>query len=66
ANLSDNSRWSLISCYNRRSNVPYNEPSASSTIPLEIVPDEALLQWETKGLGDNANFLEKEKDQALK
>ena len=66
ANLSDNSRWSLISCYNRSSNVPYNEPSASSTIPLEIVPDEALLQWETKGLGDSANFLEKEKDQALK
>jgi len=66
ANLSDNSRWSLISCYNRRSNIPYNEPSASSTIPLEAVPDEALLQWETKGLGDSANFLEKEKDEALK
>jgi phytanoyl-CoA hydroxylase len=66
ANLSDNSRWSLISCYNRRSNIPYNEPSASSTIPLEAVPDEALLQWETKGLSDSANFLEKEKDEALK
>ena len=66
ANLSDNSRWSLISCYNRQSNIPYNEPSASSTIPLEAVPDEALLQWETKGLGDSANFLEKEKDEALK
>jgi ectoine hydroxylase-related dioxygenase (phytanoyl-CoA dioxygenase family) len=66
ANLSDNSRWSLISCYNRSSNIPYNEPSASSTIPLQSVPDEALLQWETKGLGDTANFLEKEKDEALK
>jgi phytanoyl-CoA hydroxylase len=66
ANLSDNSRWSLISCYNRSSNMPYNEPSASSTIPLQTVPDEALLQWETKGLGDSANFLEKEKDEALK
>ena len=66
ANLSDNSRWSLISCYNRERNIPYNEPSASSTIPLEAVPDEALLQWETKGLGASANFLEKEKDQALK
>ncbi|MEO6316048.1 MAG: phytanoyl-CoA dioxygenase family protein [Chitinophagaceae bacterium] len=66
ANLSDNSRWSLISCYNRRANIPYNEPSASSTIPLEAVPDEALLLWETKGLGSGANFLEKEKDQALK
>ena len=66
ANLSDNSRWSLISCYNRSGNIPYNEPSASSIIPLETVPDEALLQWDTKGLGDGSNFLEKEKDKALK
>jgi phytanoyl-CoA hydroxylase len=66
ANLSDNSRWSLISVYNRQSNVPYNEPSASSTIPLQTVPDAALMEWETKGLTDTANFLEKEKDEALK
>lgn len=66
ANLSDNSRWSLISCYNRSANKPYNEPSASSTIPLQTVPDEALLEWETRGLGEESNFLEKEKDQALK
>jgi ectoine hydroxylase-related dioxygenase (phytanoyl-CoA dioxygenase family) len=66
ANLSENSRWSLISVYNRSSNIPYNEPSQSSTIPIEAVPDEALMQWETKGLADTANFLEKEKDEALK
>jgi ectoine hydroxylase-related dioxygenase (phytanoyl-CoA dioxygenase family) len=66
ANLSDKSRWSLIAVYNRSSNVPYNEPSQSSTVPLETVPDEALLQWETGSLTDNANFLEKEKDEALK
>lgn len=66
ANLSDKSRWSLISCYNRSSNAPYNEPSGSSIIPIEAVPDEALLQWETGGLGDEAGFLEKEKDEALK
>jgi ectoine hydroxylase-related dioxygenase (phytanoyl-CoA dioxygenase family) len=67
ANLSDNSRWSLISCYNRSGNVPYNEPSQSSTVPLEIVPDEALLKWETEGLKEEeANFLLKEKDEALK
>jgi hypothetical protein len=52
--------------YNRSSNVPYNEPSQSSTVPIEAVPDEALLQWETSGLGENAGFLEKEKDEALK
>lgn len=66
ANLSDRSRWSLISCYNRSSNVPYNEPSQSSTIPVKMVPDEALLEWETTGLQDSANFLDKEKDEALK
>ena len=66
ANLSDNSRWSLISCYNRSANVPYNEPSKSSTVPIEAVPDEALLEWETTGLQEASNFLEKEKDEALK
>jgi ectoine hydroxylase-related dioxygenase (phytanoyl-CoA dioxygenase family) len=66
ANLSENSRWSLISVYNRSSNIPYNEPSQSSTLPIEPVPDEALMQWETGGLADTANFLEKEKDEALK
>ena len=66
ANTSDKPRWSLISVYNRNSNIPYNEPSQSSTIPLEPVPDEALLQWETQGISDAANFLEKDKDEALK
>jgi ectoine hydroxylase-related dioxygenase (phytanoyl-CoA dioxygenase family) len=66
ANLSDNSRWSLISCYNRSANVPYNEPSQSSTVPLTVVPDEALLQWEAGELQESSNFLVKEKDEALK
>lgn len=66
ANLSDHARWSLISVYNRSSNIPYNEPSQSSTIPVEAVPDDALLEWEDQLIDDNAHFLEKEKDQALK
>lgn len=66
ANLSDTARWSLISCYNRSSNIPYNEPSSSSTVLLQVVPDEALLEWQGEGLGESANFLEKEKDEALK
>jgi len=66
ANLSEKPRWSLISVYNRSSNVPYNEPSQSSTVPLKAVPDEALMEWKTEGIGANANFLEKEKDEALK
>jgi len=66
ANTSDTARWSLIAVYNRSDNVPYNEPSQSSTVPVEIVPDEALLKWGTGSIDENANFLEKEKDEALK
>jgi phytanoyl-CoA hydroxylase len=66
ANTSDKPRWSLISCYNRASNVPYNEPSGSSTVPLEAVPDEAMMAWQGEGLGEGSNFLVKEKDEALK
>lgn len=66
ANLSDKARWSIISVYNRSGNVPYNEPSQSSIVPLMAVADEALLQWEANGLQESANFLKKENDQALK
>lgn len=66
ANLSEHPRWSLISVYNRANNVPYNEPSKSSTIPVQMVPDEALLEWEAEEIDERAAFLDKEKDEALK
>ena len=66
ANLSEKARWSIISVYNRATNIPYNEPSKSSTVPLESVPDEALMEWKTEGIVDQANFLKKEKEEALK
>ena len=69
ANLSDRPRWSMISCYNRASNIGYNDSasSSSSITPIEVVPDEALLMWETTGLAeDGADFLLKEADVALK
>ncbi len=66
ANLSEAPRWSLISVYNRIANIPYNEPSRSATVPLQAVPDEALIKWETENIGEGAHFLEKEKDEALK
>jgi hypothetical protein len=65
-NLSEHPRWSLISCYNRSSNAPYNEPSGKSTIPIDVVPDDALLTREISSLSNGAAFLEKEKDEALK
>ena len=66
ANLSDRPRWSLISVYNRQANVGYNEPNGSHTTPVNVVPDEALMKWDTRGVSETSGFLEKEKDQALK
>jgi hypothetical protein len=69
ANLSDKPRWSMISCYNRQSNFGYNDSASamSSVTPLNVVPNDALLTWETAGLAeDGADFLLKEADVALK
>ncbi|MEQ8419271.1 MAG: phytanoyl-CoA dioxygenase family protein [Arenibacter algicola] len=61
ANLSDKPRWSLISCYNRSGNIPYNESSKSSTMPIEVVADEALMQCETGKLDKTVNFVSKDR-----
>jgi ectoine hydroxylase-related dioxygenase (phytanoyl-CoA dioxygenase family) len=69
ANLSDKPRWSMISCYNRASNIGYNDSASSdsSITPIKMVPDEALLTWETSGLAEEgADFLSKEADVSLK
>lgn len=66
ANNSENARWSIISCYNRAENVPYNEPSQSSTVPLETVSNEAILKADSADYLDASYFLKKENDQALK
>jgi ectoine hydroxylase-related dioxygenase (phytanoyl-CoA dioxygenase family) len=65
ANLSDQPRWSIISCYNAQSNPAYNEQSESWKTPIEVVPDEAILSWEADSFS-NADFLKKENDPALK
>lgn len=65
ANLSDYPRWSLISCYTLQSNIAYNETSESWKIPVDIVPDEAILNWDHESLSA-ADFLKKENDPALK
>jgi len=65
ANLSDNPRWSIISCYSSQSNLAYNETSTSWKTPVDVVPDEAILKWKTDTLA-NADFLKKENDPALK
>ena len=65
ANLSDYARWSLISCYASQSNLAYNEPSTSWQVPVDVVPEEAILNWKAESLS-NADFLKKENDLTLK
>jgi ectoine hydroxylase-related dioxygenase (phytanoyl-CoA dioxygenase family) len=64
ANLSDRPRWSIISCYCAKSNLAYNETSKAWTVPLEEVPDEAILNWKNESF--ETDFLKKENDPALK
>ncbi|MDO1448438.1 phytanoyl-CoA dioxygenase family protein [Rhodocytophaga aerolata] len=66
ANLSENSRWSLISAYNLVSNKSYkNEPSSHYT-PIAKVPDDAIVKAGMKGISDNADFLTQEVDSKFK
>jgi ectoine hydroxylase-related dioxygenase (phytanoyl-CoA dioxygenase family) len=65
ANLSEYPRWSIISCYSSQSNLAYNETSNSWKTALEIVPDDAILNWKSASLSE-ADFLKKENDPSLK
>jgi phytanoyl-CoA hydroxylase len=66
ANLSETSRWSLISCYNRQSNIPYNEKSLSCITPIREVPDEWILNSGAAGMTGIMDFLDKDSDVTLK
>ncbi|MHA4809454.1 phytanoyl-CoA dioxygenase family protein [Flavitalea flava] len=66
ANLSRASRWSMISCYNRQTNIPYNEKSTSCITPLVTVPDEELLKSAAGGISGGVDFLDKDSDASLK
>lgn len=65
ANLSEYPRWSVISCYCLESNIAYNETSTSWHVPVKMVPDEAIMDWEPESLS-RADFLKKENDPALR
>jgi len=43
ANLSENSRWSMICCYNKADNHPYRESHHPGYTPLHKVKDEQIL-----------------------
>lgn len=66
ANLSEYSRWSLISAYNLVSNRSYKEEPPSHYTPLAAVPDEAVLQTGMQGITSEADFLTPEVDNKFK
>ncbi len=43
-NASEQSRWTFISCFNTRSNSPYKPSRHPDYSPLDILPDEELIQ----------------------
>ena len=43
-NRSDNARWSMICCYNARSNDPYRDAHHPRYTPLSTVPDSAIRE----------------------
>jgi ectoine hydroxylase-related dioxygenase (phytanoyl-CoA dioxygenase family) len=65
ANLSDHPRWSIISCYSSQSNLAYKEKTTSWKTPVDMVPDTAILEWESASIPES-EFLKKEDDPALK
>jgi ectoine hydroxylase-related dioxygenase (phytanoyl-CoA dioxygenase family) len=66
ANLSETSRWSMISVYNRQFNIPYKEQSRSCITPLQMVSDDSIMEHRSDGLGTGADFLNKQRDEALR
>jgi hypothetical protein len=64
-NRSDNPRWSMICCYNAKSNDPYKESHHPRYTPLAKVPDSAIREAGIKrfsGDTDNAAWLEDSED----
>jgi len=64
-NRSDNPRWSMICCYNAKSNDPYMESHHPRYTPLAKVPDSAIREAGVKrfsGDADNAAWLDDSND----
>lgn len=62
ANLSENPRWSIISAYNLRENVPYLENPSSCTEAIRKVSDDMILRSGGKGLDSELNQLSRKKN----
>ncbi len=52
-NLSDNPRWSMICCYNSRSNDPYKDSHHPRYTPIDRLADDAIKQIGVKRFEDD-------------
>jgi len=63
ANKSDNPRWSLICCYNTKSNDGYKDSHHPHYTPLKKVPDSMILSTGKKGFAkDDPSFMDPNQD----
>jgi hypothetical protein len=63
-NTSDRPRWSMICCYNAKSNDPYKDSHHPRYTPLGVVPDDAILKAGVKRFADSGDvsWLEDKRD----
>ncbi len=67
-NRSPNPRWSMVCCYNAKSNDPYKESHHPRYTPLEVLSDDSIRQRGSKRFedGDSAAFLDPNHDGSAK
>lgn len=64
-NKSENPRWSMICCYNAKSNDPYKESHHPRYTPLHKVPDAAIRQAGLKRFGaDESSWMSPTSDES--
>ncbi|MEL6109276.1 MAG: phytanoyl-CoA dioxygenase family protein [Planctomycetota bacterium] len=63
-NESEHSRWSMICCYNAKSNDPYKDSHHPRYTPLERVPDEAIKTVGSRRFSESesSSFLDPSRD----
>ncbi|QDU93342.1 phytanoyl-CoA dioxygenase family protein [Lignipirellula cremea] len=62
ANLSEHARWSLLCCYNTRTNNPYKESHHPRYTPLKKLPHTAIRTAGLAGAQAGQKFLKQEED----
>ncbi len=65
-NRSDDPRWSMICCYNAKSNDPYKESHHPRYTPLQRVDDDAIKRLGIRRFGDDEAFLDPQRDASAK